>query len=126
VQESPPEAESPPSLNSDELDSEEYVDVDADVDIDTEQAPEEEPLNRYITPINRLSRHLRINPERNGPVYPTSMALNPPPVVLPMQTEPEDLSMNKSFSRGSHSGGSDNSSLNADVSETNPEEDDSS
>ncbi|XP_018349696.1 PREDICTED: protein krueppel-like [Trachymyrmex septentrionalis] len=125
VQESPPEAESPPSLNSDEIDSEEYVDVDADVDIDAEQ--EEKPLNKYVTPINRLSRHLRINPERNGPVFPASIpALNPLPVVLPMQTEPEDLSMNKSFSRGSHSGGSDNSSLNADVSETNPEEDDSS
>lgn len=127
VQELPLEVESPPSLNSDELDSEEYVDVDADVDIDGEQAPEEEPeritARKYISPINRLSRHLRINPELNSPVYSASM--NPPPVVLPVQTEPEDLSMNKSSSRRSHSGGSNNSSLNADVSnETNPEEDD--
>lgn len=132
TQELPPEAESPPSLNSDELDSEEYVDVDVDVDIDGEQVPgEEEPegiaLNarKYITPINRLARHLRINPELNGPVYPASLPLNPPPVILPVQTEPEDLSMNKSSSRRSHSGGSNNSSLNADVSnETNPDEDD--
>ncbi|XP_077277405.1 krueppel isoform X2 [Temnothorax americanus] len=123
--ESLPEAESPPSLNSDELDSEEYVDVDVDVDIDGEQAPEEEPegialTRKYIMPPKRLARHLRINPELNSPVYP-----NPSPVVLPVQTEPEDLSMNKSSSRRSHSGGSNNSSLNADVSnETNLEEDD--
>lgn len=130
AQESPPEAESPPSLNSDELDSEEYVDVDVDVDIDGEQVPEEEAegialtTRKYITPVSRLARHLRINPELNGPVYPAAMTL-PPPVVLPVQTEPEDLSMNKSSSRRSHSGGSNNSSLNADVSnETNPEEDD--
>lgn len=131
--ESPPtEAESPPSLNSDEVDSEEYVDVDAD----GEQAPGEEPeggiARKYIAemhqPISRLAtHHLRINPELNGPVYPAAtMTLNPSPVaVLPVQTEPEDLSMNKSSSRRSHSGGSNNSSLNADVSnETNPEEDD--
>lgn len=121
----PPEAESPPSLNSDELDSEEYVDVD--VDVDGEQAPEEKPegialARRYMIPANRLGRHLRIN---RGPVYPASMALNPSPVALPVQTEPEDLSMNKSSSRRSHSGGSNNSSLNADVSnETNLEDDD--
>lgn len=134
TQESPPDAGSPPSLNSDELDSEEYVDVDVDVDMDGgEQAPGDEEaegiaLNasrKYITPINRLARHLRINPELNGPVYPASMPLNPAPVVLPVQTEPEDLSMNKSSSRRSHSGGSNNSSLNADVSnETNLDEND--
>lgn len=127
AQELPPEAESPPSLNSDELDSEEYVDVDVDVDIDGEQAPEEESeritlARKYMMPANRLGRHLRIN---HGPVYPASMALNPSSVVLPVQTEPEDLSMNKSSSRRSHSGGSNNSSLNADVSnETNLGEDD--
>lgn len=124
AQESPPEAESPPSLNSDELDSEECVDID--VDVDEEQVPEEEPegialTRKYIMPTNRLVRHLRMN-ELNNPVYPASIALNPSS-VLPVQTEPEDLSMNKSSSRRSHSGGSNNSSLNADVSnETNLEE----
>jgi len=128
TQESPPEAESPPSLNSDELASEEYDDVDVDVDIDGEQAEEESEgivftTRKYITPVNRLD--LRINPVYSCSRPRTSMTLNPPPVVLPVQTEPEDLSMNKSSSRRSHSGGSNNSSLNADVSnETNPEEDD--
>ncbi|KAL6256920.1 hypothetical protein P5V15_011855 [Pogonomyrmex californicus] len=99
TQESSPDVESTASLYSDSHDSEENADGDGDAHVNGEQTMEEEPeeitTRRFIT--LRSLAGLPINPELNGPVYP-SMTLSPPEtsIDLPEQTEPEDLSMNKS------------------------------